>query len=328
MRSSGALSFLVMVILLTARPGVALGEEERPRRVEWIIDGALTVGWLAMLPSVFYETTTEARIGPRVRGPEDVVALETALAQGLIDRSYREDETISDAALVPIIASISLGSLAIGYGIAPWIDSGDQDGRWFGEQILNATIGMIHALFGTYMLTSVAKITSGRLRPDFADRADRYYCYQEPVHEAYRSRCRALEAANELGPEVEEDEVVRGRRSFWSGHASMSFAAATYATLIIGGRMVWGERSTALTRIIGIILQTTSMMSAAFVAGSRVSDGVHHIEDVLVGAAVGITTACLGYFLHFDMSGEVRRGVLLSVGPREDGVIVGLAGAF
>lgn len=328
MCDSRVLAVMVTVVLIAARPGSALAEEERPRRIEWIVDGALAVGWLAMLPSIFVDTTTDARIGPSVRGPEDVAAIESALAQGRIDRPFRGEETISDGALVPIIAGISLGSLAIGYGIAPWIDSGDQDGRWFAEQLLNATIGLVHALFGTYMLTSLAKVTAGRLRPDFADRADRYYCYQDRVHDDYQSRCEALDAAGELGPEVEEDEVIRGRRSFWSGHSAMSFAAATYATLVIGGRMVWGDRSTALTRIVGVILQTASMMSAALVAGSRVSDGVHHAEDVLVGALVGIATASLGYFLHFDMSGEVRRGVSLSVAPRENGLVAGVVGSF
>lgn len=83
-----SLTCLVMVTLVATLPVVALAEGERRRRVEWIIDGALTVGWLAMLPTMFVDTTTDARIGTSFRGPQDVEALELALARGRIDRPF------------------------------------------------------------------------------------------------------------------------------------------------------------------------------------------------------------------------------------------------
>ena len=94
--------------------------------------------------------------------------------------------------------------------------------------------------------------------------------------------------------------------------------------------MVWGERSTPLTRTLGILLQAGAMATAGFIAFSRVSDGVHHTEDVVVGSMVGIATASLGYFLHFDLSGEVRRGASLSisVAPQPEGGTVGVVGRF
>lgn len=334
-RIRGLGAFLCVLVLITSSQNALAEEAEeaeeaaRPRRTEFVIDGVMTAVWLAMLPAEFIETNTDATIGPSFRGPEDIGNLETALAEGRFQARNHDNDTVPDEMLTIMLVSISLGSMAIAYGIAPFIDSEDQNGRWFLEQLLSATLGMFHAMFGTTMLTEVAKTTSGRLRPDFVDRADRYYCYLDDIPAPYQARCSSLEASGELGPQIDESRNLEsGRRSFWSGHASMIFATATYASLLIGGRMVWGQSATPLTRALGLLVQGASMATAAYVAASRVSDGAHHLEDVLVGSAVGIGMACFGYFLHFGLSGEVRPGLSFSVNPAREGVALTAVGRF
>lgn len=139
---------------------------------------------------------------------------------------------------------------------------------------------------------------------------------------------KALSRPSDLGVAIDEDQLVRGRRSFWSGHAAFSFAALTYAALYVGGRMVWGRSATPLTRVIGLFAQGAAMAAAGFITGSRVSDGVHHVDDVLVGSAVGITLTLVSYWLHFDGSGEVRRGISLQAMPTEGGVAAAVSGVF
>lgn len=311
-----------------ARAEAAAGTGLHPR-AEWIVSGAFAAAWLAMMPALFVDATTESALGPSFRGPEDVGALEAAVAGGLLDRRSPERETVPDSHLGIMVGATLAGALAIGWGLAPWIDTGGRaDGLWFAEQGLAALAGMVHAVGGTLMLTQVAKVGVGRLRPDFADRADRHYCYQDPVPATYRPRCGALEAAGTLGAPLDEADLERGRTSFWSGHAALAFASATYATLLVGGRMVWGRTASAATRPVGLLLGGAALAAAAFVAASRVTDGVHHLEDVLVGSAVGVAMACFGYFLHFEGSGEVRPGIALSAAPTEGGVALALSGAL
>ncbi len=303
------------------------GEEGR-RNVEWIIDGSLGLVWLGMVPVAFMEPRTDAVLGPRFRGPENADELAAAVESGRLDQPYSENETVSDSGAIWLVIGALTSAWLIGGVLAPSLDERERNRRWYGEQALAFTVGMAQTVIGTYMLTLTVKIGVGRLRPDFADRADRYYCHLESIPEAYRSRCDQLRAAEELGPPVGEDVVTRGRRSFWSGHAANSWAALTYASLYIGGRMVWGRSATATTRALGILCQGAALAAAVLISQSRVSDGVHHQGDVWVGSLVGFTIASLSYWLHFDRDGEVREGISLQAAPIEGGVAAAVTGVF
>ena len=82
----------------------------------------------------------------------------------------------------------------------------------------------------------------------------------------------------------------------------------TYATLVTGGRWVWGDGATPTSRALGILAQMAFMGSGLFIAGSRLDDGRHHMTDVLVGSAVGIGLANFSYWRRFDGNGRFIRG--------------------
>jgi len=194
-------------------------------------------------------------------------------------------------------------------------------------------LGAAQAQLATQLTTELAKSAFGRLRPDFRDRMSRYYC--APGQDtpdgvsctAVRSEAAELESQGRSSSSVwiDQREFNDGRRSFPSGHATSAFSVATYFILFVGGEYVWGENSSAVTRLPGVAAQFAALTAALFVAGSRMTDNRHHPEDVLVGAGLGAGMSALFYFLHFDLQGRpIIRGVSFSpaAGPGSLGLNV------
>ena len=121
--------------------------------------------------------------------------------------------------------------------------------------------------------------------------------------------CSAVDPSKLPADEAERRAVLKeGRMSFFSGHASVSFVAATYLALQVGGYWVWGDRATDASRPVGTMTMAALGGLASFVALSRTSlmDGVHHETDVLTGTLLGIGLANLFYWRHFGTDGRPR----------------------
>ncbi len=123
----------------------------------------------------------------------------------------------------------------------------------------------------TLLLSQTAKLAVGRTRP-------RVVLYQD-------------------GPASGDSEA---HLSFFSMHTALSFTAATFLALDQGARLRAGP---------GVALAVLLYGAAALVGFSRIHDQAHFLTDVLVGAAVGLTSGALVYLRHFDMDGRARRGV-------------------
>jgi len=118
--------------------------------------------------------------------------------------------------------------------------------------------GFVHAHFLTEIGTSLAKLSFQRKRP-FAD----------------RERAR--------GASREDD-----RKSFFSGHASHSFAFATYSSLVVFKAF----NGHPLTSLFGL----AAVGGAWHVAATRAKDKQHHVSDVVAGSLFGMASS---YFV-FD----------------------------
>jgi len=125
--------------------------------------------------------------------------------------------------------------------------------------------GFVESASVTLLLASFTKNVFGRKRPSY----DNY-------------------------PASEKEK--EGRKSFMSGHSSLSFCVATYASLFTFEHLGAMDDTSAL----GIKLLTAVGLHslAAFVAYSRVMDNKHHVSDVVVSGLAGSTLAALFYALH------------------------------
>ncbi|MCF8262805.1 MAG: phosphatase PAP2 family protein [Melioribacteraceae bacterium] len=92
-------------------------------------------------------------------------------------------------------------------------------------------------------------------------------------------------------------------RSFFSGHTSTTFAAATYLALELND--VFNEWDlTAKNDGYYYLFQTVSLSTiygwASYVGYSRIKDSKHYLSDVIVGAAVGSLVSYIIYRNNFD----------------------------
>ncbi len=131
--------------------------------------------------------------------------------------------------------------------------------------------GFAAAAATTYALTSVAKIVFGRHRP-----------YYDPSNTA-----------------------ADARKSFFSGHASSSFAAATYLSLFLGHHVFAPLRARHRGWLVVEILSYAVLGGGAAAVGySRIADHRHHLSDVLTGAAVGIAVSTGSFLWHEHLLSE------------------------
>ncbi|XP_065214916.1 putative phosphatidate phosphatase isoform X2 [Planococcus citri] len=138
----------------------------------------------------------------------------------------------------------------------------------------------------TSTITSVGKKTVGRLRPNFIDEckidmnsvcANRNYTYSYITEYTCN----------------EDDSVVDGSRvSFPSGHSSASFYVAVFIVLYLESRLK--TKSSLLKPVIQFLV----ILSAWFVALSRIMDNKHHMSDVLCGIIIGSSVALINQYFR------------------------------
>lgn len=94
-----------------------------------------------------------------------------------------------------------------------------------------------------------------------------------------------------------------GRRSFWSGHSSFSFAASTYLSLFVA-RNTGDDSAASVAAKIAVPLALFS--SSAAVCVTRVRDHKHNVSDVVTGAAAGTLTSCAAFWWAEQRCGRLQ----------------------
>lgn len=178
-----------------------------------------------------------------------------------IEYPHLKNETIPSYLL--LIISMLIPSLMI--AITAFIKKKD----W--KLVHSTLLGLFVSIGYTYLITSILKISIGRLRPDFM------------------KRCKANDLAASSGIICNPDSIgtlLQGRKSFPSGHSSTAFSGLAYLSLFI----FYNTRTidSGASRILLVILP---IMGATFVGISRLNDYRHHWEDIVVGALMGIAAA-------------------------------------
>ena len=144
-----------------------------------------------------------------------------------------------------------------------------------------ALLGLFASVISTGAATNLLKIGVGRPRPNFAAR-----CWPDSPPR-FDDRGVPICAANAAGP-------LEARKSWPSGHASVSSSGLCYLTFWAAGklRVFSPELAGHPSRL---VVASLPMCAAIFVGVSRVSDFYHHATDVLSGFALGTFLA----YCHF-----------------------------
>ena len=130
-----------------------------------------------------------------------------------------------------------------------------------------AYMSLAQVLGVTLMITEVLKIAVARPRPNYFS-----YCQ----YDQERKEC--------LGPHrYRKDAKV----SFPSGHASNSFASATWLALLV-------DRLNPVSQELWwILLKFLPIAIAIFISATRITDYMHHVSDVVAGAILGVGIAAI-----------------------------------
>lgn len=138
------------------------------------------------------------------------------------------------------------------------------------------TTGLFEANIITMFFTNVFKLMIGRPRPYFV------------------AACKSYIQGSFTECTGDVMVVKDARRSFPSGHSSLSFSAAVFFSLSI-----WGPFSPLNTSVIHkmprLFVLMTPLFIASLIAASRLVDFHHHYSDVIAGSCLGALIAYLVY---------------------------------
>ena len=267
---------------------------------EWALDATL----LTLLLADVYDLIPAA--GPAIGPAFDARLPETIFDPRLDDvigRPFLQEQISEEAAAIGILLAIAA------VGTVDTLKHQDL------HHAHNFFLGATTALASTATVTWGLKLGVGRLRPDFRERYVRAAC-SGAVDTPLELDCAAVDDGFTLGA----SDVEKGRRSFPSGHSSLSFAAATYLAMHLGSAWIWGDSVPesgawrTASQVGGAVAATALVSAAGYVAASRVTDNRHHPDDVVLGALIGTGFGAASYLLHFELDGTAKtRG--LKIGP-------------
>ena len=184
--------------------------------------------------------------------------------------SYPHGENTVPTVMVPVVAFL-----------APLCFALSAPRRWNPAVRRERAVGGLCASVGlTWIVTCGMKNLVGGIRPDFAAR-----CWPDG-DQAWASagvpRCSG-----------DDDVVQQGRKSFPSGHTSMSFSGFVYCSLYLAAWLRIGREEGRAWWKLCVVLAPTVL--ALFVGLTRIHDYWHHWEDVVVGALLGTAFACASW---------------------------------
>ncbi|KAM6957054.1 phosphatidic acid phosphatase type 2D [Aplochiton taeniatus] len=135
-------------------------------------------------------------------------------------------------------------------------------------------------------LTNMAKLSVGRLRPNFLSVCNVTYASLGCSPNSYVSQVTCRQPHAKM--------VEEARKSFFSGHASFAMYTMLYLAFYLQARLSWRG-----ARLLRPLLQFILVMIAVYTGLSRISDYRHHPSDVITGFLQGGLTA---YWVAFYIS--------------------------
>lgn len=155
----------------------------------------------------------------------------------------------------------------------------------------SAALGLSLGLAMTSVTTHLVKVTVGRPRPDLIHRC-------QPIPGAVNHPTNEFFGLATWVVCTQTDKLIMrdGWRSFWSGHASGSFAGLSFLSYYMAGKLHMFDEQ-GYTAKVWVTL--APFLVAILVAISRTVDNRHHWQDVTVGAIVGMNIAYFAYRQYY-----------------------------
>ncbi|XP_053623094.1 phospholipid phosphatase 5 [Plodia interpunctella] len=140
------------------------------------------------------------------------------------------------------------------------------------------------------VLTDTIKLIAGRPRPDFF-----YRCFPNG------------EQKEDMACTGDPVDIMEGRKSFPSGHSSLSFCSLGVASAWLCGRLgALSRRRGSAPRVLACL---APLVLAACVAMSRSCDYHHHWQDILVGSILGYAVAICCYRQYYNALSSDLAGI-------------------
>ncbi|CAL8273729.1 unnamed protein product [Lota lota] len=202
---------------------------------------------------------------------------------------FVEGEAIPDSLL--IAGGITITGLTIALGECFRVRFCSVHSRAF---VRNRYISCLYKELGSFVfggcvgqsLTNMAKLSVGRLRPNFLKVCNITYASIKCTPGAYVADVHCQQPRTKL--------VEEARKSFFSGHASFAMYTMLYLAFYLQARLSWRG-----ARLLRPLVQFLLVMIAIYTGLSRISDYRHHPSDVLAGFIQGGLTA---YWVAFYIS--------------------------
>ncbi|XP_070703706.1 phosphatidic acid phosphatase type 2D [Pempheris klunzingeri] len=202
---------------------------------------------------------------------------------------YKDREAIPDSLL--IAGGIAITGLTIALGECYRVRFRGVRSRAF---VRNCYVSCLYKELGSFMfgccvgqsLTNMAKLSVGRLRPNFLSVCNITYASINCTPGSYVPHVNCREPNQKM--------VEEARKSFFSGHASFAMYTMLYLAFYLQARLSWRG-----ARLLRPLLQFLLVMIAIYTGLSRISDYRHHPTDVLTGFIQGGLTA---YWVAFHIS--------------------------
>ncbi|XP_038565906.1 phosphatidic acid phosphatase type 2D [Micropterus salmoides] len=202
---------------------------------------------------------------------------------------FVESEAIPDGLL--IAGGIAITGLTIALGECYRVRFRGVHSRAF---VRNCYVSCLYKELGSFLfgccvgqsLTNMAKLSVGRLRPNFLSVCNITYASINCTLGSYVSHVTCRQPSQKL--------VEEARKSFFSGHASFAMYTMLYLAFYLQARLSWRG-----ARLLRPLIQFLLVMIAIYTGLSRISDYRHHPTDVLTGFIQGGLTA---YWVAFYIS--------------------------
>ncbi|MBN3323468.1 PLPP3 phosphatase, partial [Atractosteus spatula] len=207
---------------------------------------------------------------------------------------YLDTESIPDGLLIS--GGIIITGLSIALGECYRVRYLNVKSRAF---ITNLYVSTLYKEIGSFLfgccvgqsLTNMAKLSVGRLRPNFLSVCGLNYSNLNCTEGSY--------IVNFECPYIKNNEehaklVTEARKSFYSGHASFAMYTMLYLAFYLQARFTWHG-----ARLLRPLMQFLLVLLAVYTGLTRVSDYKHHPSDVLTGFLQG---ALVAYWVAFYIS--------------------------